>query len=191
MGPLGFALCALVEKLIPIIPSSGLLMTLGRFTVADSVALVGAIIATTVGSTLGSLAWYGLGRSLGLERSARLLAFGFLTPARLERVERLQRAYLRRRLWVTFLSQTIPIIRVYIAIPAGVLSVPFTSFVPATFAGALVWNSAFLLAGFMLRVSPLQEGHGNMIALIVGALLAAEAIIAVGIRLVRGRREQV
>lgn len=191
MGPLGLALCALTEKLIPIVPSSGLLIMLGRFAVADVAALPGAVVATTVGSTLGSLAWYGLGRWVGAERGARLLTFGSLPSLGRERRERLHRAYLRRRFWITFLSQTIPVVRVYIAVPAGALAVPLTGFVLATFAGAVVWNTVFLATGIILRNSPVTGGHGDIVTAIVIALLAAEAIIAGGIRLLRRRREPV
>lgn len=188
MGPLGLALCALVEKLIPIVPSSGLLIMLGHFAVADAAALPGAIIATNIGSTLGSLAWYGLGRWIGAERGARLLALGALPGLGHERRERLHRAYLRRRFWITFLSQTIPVVRVYIAVPAGALAVPLTGFVVATFAGATVWNTLFLATGLILRNNPVPGGHGDIVTAIIVALLFAEAIIALGIRLIRGRR---
>ncbi|OJU17857.1 MULTISPECIES: DedA family protein [unclassified Sphingomonas] len=191
MGPLGLASCALIEKLIPIVPSSGLLIMLGRFAVADAAALPGAVVATTVGSTLGSLAWYGLGRWVGAERGARLLTFGSLRSLGHERRERLHRAYLRRRFWITFLSQTMPVVRVYIAVPAGALAVPLTGFVVATFAGAVVWNTVFLATGVILRNNPVAGGHGDIVTTIVVALLAAEAIIAGGIRLLRRRREPV
>ncbi|MDH6234760.1 membrane protein DedA with SNARE-associated domain [Mesorhizobium soli] len=66
-GVAGVSCLAVAEKFVPIIPSYILLMLLGTAVTRRS-DLAAMVVATTVGSTIGSVCWYGLGRVLGSRR---------------------------------------------------------------------------------------------------------------------------
>jgi membrane protein DedA with SNARE-associated domain len=73
LGPLSIGAVALAEKLFPVVPSHAVLIALGMTTVADRGDLVATIVATSIGSTIGSFCWYGLGWTLGPWRSEALM----------------------------------------------------------------------------------------------------------------------
>lgn len=181
-GLLGIGCLALLEKLIPIVPSYVLLTFLGM-TAVDRRALALTLVVTTIGSIGGSLAWYGLGRSLGSARIERLVAragrYIFLSPAH---YQRLSQAYRRNHFWVSAIGQTMPTVRVYLALPAGVLALDARVFVLATMVGAVAWNLPFLTLGYVLRDSgrdPVTVGIWVAVGLVVAecALLATVAVI--------------
>ncbi|MGO4712347.1 DedA family protein [Bradyrhizobium sp. 2TAF24] len=184
-GLAGVGALAFAEKFVPIVPSYVLLMLLGT-TAMDGTALALLVIVTVAGSVGGALAWYGFGRAVGGARVARLVArFGKYVFLRPELYQRLTDAYRNNHFWVTLFGQTVPVARVYLALPAGVLRLDLLAFTVATALGALIWNMPFLSLGYMLRSS----GHD---VTVVGfwtaiALIAAETLILVVVRVCRSR----
>ncbi|WP_411905390.1 DedA family protein [Rhizobium mayense] len=151
-GLFGLALCSAIEKLVPILPSIALFLMLGMLGVAKPLDLPAVIAVTAAGSTTGSLFWYGMGRWLG---PARGDLFVLRMTRRLDIKEewylRLKRNYHGHPIRATLFGQLIPVVRAYMALPAGVLAIPAPSFAIATFCGALIWNTPFLVSGYLLR----------------------------------------
>lgn len=151
-GIFGFALCSAIEKLVPVIPSVGMFLMLGMLGVGRPGDLPVAIAITAAGSTAGSLFWYGVGRWLGPARGDALVSkMGRRLDIKEEWYLRLKRSYHRNLIWVTFFGQLVPVVRAYMAFPAGVLAVPASGFAIATFFGAVIWNTPFLVSGYLLR----------------------------------------
>jgi alkaline phosphatase len=179
-GLVGIGCLAVVEKFVPLFPSYVLLMFLGM-TVSDSATLAMTILVTTVGSVIGAVGWYGLGRALGSERIESLVArYGKFVLLRPSLYERLTGAYRSNHFWVTLVGQTLPTVRIYLALPAGVLRLEPRAFLAATSLGTLIWNMPFLSLGYALRGSdrdPVSIGFWVAIALI-----AAEFAILLGLR---------
>ncbi|WP_349960971.1 DedA family protein [Rhizobium sp. ZPR3] len=151
-GLLGLAFCSAIEKLVPVIPSAGMFLMLGVLGVAHPADLPAVIAITAAGSTAGSLFWYGMGRWLGPTRGD---VFVQRMTRRLDIKEewypRLKRNYRGNLIRVVFFGQLVPVVRAYMAFPAGVLAMPAPGFVIATFCGALFWNTPFLVSGYLLR----------------------------------------
>lgn len=182
-GLLGAFCIAMVEKFAPMIPSYVTLMLLGM-TASDGACLVMTILATATGSLVSSIGWYGIGRVLGEERvEAAVARFGKYAFLSSRAYGRLACAYRRNRFWVTLMGQTVPVARVYLALPAGVLKLRPASFTAATALGILLWNTPFLTLGYALRGSnhdPVNVGFWASIALI-----GLEMTILLGLRLHR------
>jgi alkaline phosphatase len=66
-GPLGIGAVALAEKFFPMVPSYVVFVLLGIMAASGESKLVVTVAATATGSTIGALAWYGLGLALGGE----------------------------------------------------------------------------------------------------------------------------
>ena len=67
-GYLGISLLILIENLFPPIPSE-LILTFGGFLTIDSnMTIIGVIIAATIGSLLGAVMLYYIGKILNKER---------------------------------------------------------------------------------------------------------------------------
>ncbi len=176
-GAVGLVAVTLAEKLIPIIPSHALLIMLGMTVVDDQRSLLIALVAATVGSTLGSLCWYTAGRMLGAKRCESLVSrFGKYAFLTLSRYRRMTHAYRQRPFRVTLLGQLLPTVRLYLPLPAGVISQPLFNFILALALGSLVWNFLFLTIGYALGdryTDPARVGLAMLLALI-----AVEASLA-------------
>jgi membrane protein DedA with SNARE-associated domain len=179
-GIAGVAMIALAEKLIPIVPSYVLLVFLGMTIVAGPRGLTLTIVATTLGSTVGSLCWYGLGRAVGAHRIEALVSnFGryvFLSPSL---YQRMTRAYLRNQIWVTLLGQVVPTARIYLSLPAGVLRIALPGFLVATLAGSLIWNACLLTLGYAVRDSGLDPVSVGV--MVITGLVVSELGLALGL----------
>jgi alkaline phosphatase len=155
-------------------------MLLG-LTVSDGATLAMAILATSVGSVVGAIGWYGLGHALGSQRIDRLMrTYGKYVLLRPSFYEQLTDAYRGNHFWVTLIGQTLPTVRIYLALPAGVLRLEPRAFVAATAIGTVIWNMPFLSLGYALRDSgqdPVSIGFW-----VVAILVAVEVAIILGLR---------
>jgi len=186
-GPAGIGAVALAEKMFPVVPSYLVLILLGVTTVTGESDLIIALVATTVGSTIGGLWWYGLGFALGSQRIEALVErFGRYVCVSPALYQRMAGAYRRNRFWVTVAGQTVPVVRVYLSVPAGVLGLAPVNFVAATFLGSLVWNAPLLTLGYILRGSDADPASFGL-QLIAGMILF-ELVVLLAWRLGRGRR---
>lgn len=171
---------ALAEKLIPIVPSYVLLLFLGMTTVTDANDLVLTMLATTLGSTLGGYCWYRLGRAIGAHRIETLVSrFGRYIFLSQSLYERMTQAYVHNQFRVTLIGQLIPTVRIYLALPAGVLGVAVRGFLVATMLGALAWNAALLTLGYALRHSDRDPVSIGLI--VITGLVASELTVGLSL----------
>uniref|UniRef100_Q07L01 Putative alkaline phosphatase protein n=1 Tax=Rhodopseudomonas palustris (strain BisA53) TaxID=316055 RepID=Q07L01_RHOP5 len=180
-GLLGVGCLAVAEKFIPLFPSYVLLMLLG-LTITDSTTLAMTIMATSIGSLVGAIGWYGMGRTFGSQRIEGLVTrYGKYVSLRLSLYRQLTEAYRGNHFWVTVIGQTLPVVRIYLALPAGVLRLEPRAFVAATAIGIVIWNTPFLTLGYALRGSSHDPvGVGFWVAAV---MIATEAAIILGLRL--------
>lgn len=186
-GIMGAALLALLERLVPIVPSYGLFIFLGSYLVEKPIDLIPLIIATTLGSTLGGVCWYGLGYLLGEERTHRLVRrFGRYVFLKEALYLSLAGRYARNAFVATFIGQTIPVVRVYLSLPAGILALPLVTFTLAVLAGTTIWVGGFVTMGYGLHVL----GWNPVVATIaaVCGLVCVEGGILWAVRRYRRRR---
>jgi membrane protein DedA with SNARE-associated domain len=104
-------------------------------------------ISGAVGSLLGSLVGWWVGRRGGrslIQRHGRWL---HVTPARLDRAERWFRRY---GMLTILVGRLTPLARSFISIPAGVLGARLVPFVALTLLASLIWAFGFAAAGWAL-----------------------------------------
>jgi membrane protein DedA with SNARE-associated domain len=172
-GTIGAALLALLERLVPVVPSYGLFIFLGSALAERLIDLPLLIAATTIGSTIGAVCWYGLGFALGAERTHQLVKrYGRYVWLKEELYLSLADRYSRNAFVATFIGQTIPVVRVYLSLPAGILALPLATFTLAALAGTLIWVGGFTTLGFGLHVLGWNPFIATIMA--VGALLVVE-----------------
>ncbi|MCI0755516.1 DedA family protein [Teichococcus vastitatis] len=176
-------LAAMVEKFIPILPSYVLYPAIG-IGAEDAWALAARCLVATLGSLGGALAWYGLGAWVGERRIEALVArhgrWLLLSP---RLYARLVAGYRQRPVGLTFLGQLIPTVRIFQALPAGVLRLPLASFLAATALGSLCWIALLAGAGHVLHRQGWAAGEAGLIVL--GALIALELGAALAARIWR------
>jgi membrane protein DedA with SNARE-associated domain len=129
----------------------------------------------TCGSVSDAAGWYLLGAVIGPARMRGLVwrhgRWVVLSPAL---YDRMAAAFRRHPFGVTFIGQLLPTIRIYQAVPAGVLRLPLMPLLVATGAGSLCWILPLVCAGHVLRRfgwSPAEAGLA-----LLGALLSIEGL---------------
>ncbi|SBT39400.1 DedA family protein [Micromonospora auratinigra] len=148
LGGPGAGLAVALENLFPPIPSEVILPLAGFTASQGRMSLVGAIGWTTLGSVLGALALYYVGAALGRDRMRAIAAR--LPLVKLADVDRTEAWFLRHGTKAVFFGRMIPIFRSLISVPAGVERMPVSTFLLFTTLGSLIWNSVFVLAGYLL-----------------------------------------
>ena len=144
--------------------------------------LPGAIAAGVAGEVVGAyIAWI-IGRTGGRAVVDRYGRYILLSHRDLDRAEAW---YERHSRWGVFGSRLLPVIRNFVALPAGVAEVPLVRFGVLTAAGSLVWDTAMALIGYEVGGRWKSVMHGFSDA---GYLLAALVVLALVVFLVHRYR---
>ncbi|MFR9728493.1 DedA family protein [Saccharopolyspora sp. MS10] len=189
LGGPGAGLIIALENVFPPIPSE-LILPLAGFTASrGDMNIVSAVLWTTIGSTVGALVLYWLGASLGRDRMRRIA--GKLPLVKVSDVDRTEAWFARHGVKAVFLGRMIPLFRSFISLPAGVEKMPLPAFVLFTTLGSLIWNTLFVVAGYLLGENwyLVEQYAGVLSKVVVGAVVVALACFVVS-RLRSARRER-
>jgi membrane protein DedA with SNARE-associated domain len=150
-GYWGILLLMALENIVPPVPSE-VIMGLGGIAVARGEMDFAMLLAFgTVGTVLGNLVWYEIGRRLGYLRLRPLVErHGRWLTMEWEDVQRLQRYFEQRGGITVFVFRFMPFGRTVISIPAGMMRMPFWRFIAYTVAGSAIWNTVLIGAGYFL-----------------------------------------
>ena len=189
LGGPGAGLIIALENLFPPVPSE-LVLPLAGFTAGQgSLSLLGAILWTTLGSLVGALALYWVGAKLGRERT-RALAVR-LPLIKLADVDKTEAWFAKHGTKAVFFGRMLPLFRSFISVPAGVERMRLSTFALFTTLGSLVWNTAFVLAGYLLGQNwHLVEHYAGLLsrAVVLTSLLTVVVFLAIRVR--NNRRER-
>src|SRR5688572_16866168 len=145
LGPVGVGLSILLETVIPPIPSEAVLGAAGVLINEGRMSVVPVVLFATLGSVLGAIFFYWIGRSLGPRRSHAFL--DRLPLVETEDVDKTFAWFERHGRSAVFFGRMVPIVRSFISVPAGVVRMPFGQFLLFTTAGSLIWNSVLIGLG--------------------------------------------
>ncbi|WP_242088825.1 DedA family protein, partial [Microbacterium lacticum] len=143
----------------------------------------------TAGSVVGAFALYGIGAVLGLDRLRALVKR--LPLLHVDDVDRTVAWFGRHGGKAVFFGRMLPIFRSLISIPAGVVRMPLWRFGLLTLAGSFVWNTVFVLSGYLLgeQWHIVEEYAGILQYVVIAAAAAALVWFAVArVRRLRGRQ---
>jgi membrane protein DedA with SNARE-associated domain len=145
LGPVGVGLSILLETVIPPIPSEAVLGLAGVLIRSGDMNIVPVVLFATLGSVLGAIFFYSIGRALGPRRSHAFL--DRLPLVETEDVDRTFEWFERHGRSAVFFGRMVPIVRSFVSVPAGVVRMPFGQFLIYTTAGSLIWNSVLIGLG--------------------------------------------
>lgn len=148
-GYIGILLLITLENVFPPIPSEVILTFGGFVTTYTSLRVWGVVVAATVGSVLGAVILYGVGRLMNAERLGRLLdgRWGKVLRLKKDDVLKAEEWFLRHGNLAVFLCRFVPIVRSLISLPAGMSKMPPRSFLILTIIGTSIWNVVLVLLG--------------------------------------------
>lgn len=188
LGVVGAALLIFAENLFPPLPSEVILPLAGFTASLGTFSLVWVIAATTVGSVLGAVVLYWLGRTIGADR-LRTMA-DRLPLMHGGDVDRAMDFFARHGGKAVFFGRMVPLFRSLVSIPAGVQRMPMGRFVALSTAGSLIWNTVFVVAGYLLgqNWAVVEQSAGVLQWIVIAAVVVAVGVF-VGRRL-RSRARQ-
>ena len=179
-GYIGISLLIALENIFPPIPSEVILTFGGFMTTYTKLTVWGVIIASTIGSVLGAVVLYWIGRSFTPQRLEYWLEGRWGRILRLKKgdVAKARDWFDRRGKWTVFFCRCIPLIRSLISIPAGMAKMKIWSFLLLTIAGSLVWNSALVYLGAALGASwEIIDSYKNIYSIIIFSVLGVVLLV--------------
>ncbi|MGR6966501.1 DedA family protein [Geodermatophilus sp. URMC 61] len=145
LGAVGVGFAILLETVIPPIPSEAVLGLAGVLINDGRLDIVPVVLCATLGSILGAVFFYYVGRALGTRRSHAFL--DRLPLVETEDVDKTFAWFERHGRSAVFFGRMVPIVRSFISVPAGVVRMPFGQFVLYSAAGSLIWNGVLIGLG--------------------------------------------
>lgn len=148
-GYIGICLLILVENVFPPIPSE-LILTFGGFMTTNSnITVIGVIIAATIGSLLGAIILYYIGKILNKERLIAIVnsKYGKWLKIKPKDVEAADKWFNEKGNKTVFFCRFIPVVRSLISIPAGMSEMPLVKFIVYTVLGSTIWNTTLVCVG--------------------------------------------
>ena len=180
-GYLGIFAAMVLENVIPPIPSEVIMPLAGFYVGQGQLNVVGVVLAGLLGTVVGALPWYAIGRLVNEQRLKHWVErHGRWVGVTVQELEQSRGWFQRHGAAVVFWGRLIPAIRTLISVPAGVELMPFGSFLFWTTAGSLIWNLVLTAAGWalgshwdqvLLWVKPVEGIVNKLIALAVVALV--------------------
>jgi membrane protein DedA with SNARE-associated domain len=177
ISKLGYAgiilLMAIESACIPlpsevIMPFSGYLVSTGRFR------LIWVAVAGAAGCNLGSLVAYYAGAWGGRPLAEK---YGRLVLVSRHDLEMADRFFHRYGDWAVFIARLLPVIRTFIALPAGISRMNFLRFNIYTFLGSLPWCWVLAYIGYKLGPRwPILREYFHRFDAAIGVVIVAGVV---------------
>ena len=188
-GYIGIFFFILVENVFPPIPSEVILTFGGFFSEHSSLQFPWLVIFATLGSTIGAVVLYYIGRIIPMHRLDHFLdrkwvrRLGF-NP---DDVHKTLKWFDKYESFAVLIGRCIPIIRSLISIPAGITRMPMLKFIIFTAIGSGIWNFLLLYLGKMAGASwenivSIFDQYSAVVIILMAAALIAYVIFKISRR---------
>lgn len=177
LGGPGAAITVGLDNIFPPIPSE-LVLPLAGFTAAQGTfTLLGALLWTTVGSVAGAVIVYLIGALLGRDRTRWLISKVPLMKA--DDFDVAEKWFAKHGTKAVFFGRMVPLVRSFISLPAGIEKMRLVTFLALTTLGSLIWNSIFVVSGYLLGANwhVVEEYSGIFQIIVIVAVVAAFGLL--------------
>ncbi|HEX6354418.1 DedA family protein [Actinophytocola sp.] len=187
LGGPGAALLVGLDNIFPPVPSELVLPLAGFSASQGTMSLFMALFWTTLGSVAGAMLTYWVGAWLGRDRvRALIIRIPLMKESDFDRTEGW---FAKHGTKAVFFGRMVPLFRSLISLPAGIERMPVWQFLSLTALGSLIWNSVFVVAGYLLGANwQVVDQYAGVFQKIVIGIVAAAVVVFVAVRLrERGR----
>ena len=183
-GYIGVFLLIAIENIFPPIPSEVILLFGGFMTTFTDMNIIGVIIASTLGSLLGAIVLYYIGKILNKERLKKIITSkpGKILRLTPEDIDKADVWFDTKGNKTVFFCRFIPVIRSLISIPAGMSEMPMKKFLIYTIAGSAIWNTALTIAGSIVGenwtdILTIMDNYSHIIVIILAIIFVIAVIV--------------
>ena len=163
---------AFIENICPPIPGD-MIVALGAFLAGtERLSFLGVYISATIGSTLGFMTLFYVGRIIGPKFFDSKLGWRLFPPARLRQA---MRWFQRYGLTIVLLNRFIIGLRSVIAIAGGMCNFNIAVCITFSFISASIWNLIFMIFGFFLG------SNWNDVLEMISVIIARYSIILISV----------
>lgn len=179
LGYLGILLLMIVENLFPPLPSELIMPSAGFAASRGDLNLLAVIAVGTLGSVLGTLPLYYIGRAFGEERLVKWAdRYGRWLTLSGQDIRRADDWFDRHGAGAFLFGRLVPGVRSLLSLPAGMSEMPLPKFLLYSALGSGLWASALAGAGYLLgeNYDQVEQYLGPASKVIVAAVLVAAAV---------------
>ena len=174
-GYIGIALLIMIENLFPPIPSEVILTFGGFMTTYTHLTVGGVVFFSTLGSTVGAIFLYYIGKLLSPEKLEQLIdgKLGKILHFKKSDVRKSIKKFQQKGNMTVFICRCIPILRSLISIPAGMSNMKMGNFLVLTIAGSALWNTILVSAGAAAgasweKILEVMDTYSTVVIIIIG-----------------------
>lgn len=151
-GYFGVFFLILLENVFPPIPSEVILLISGFFSSYTSLSVFYMILASTLGSFLGAIILYYIGKIFNKERLKKIVngRLGKILFLKENDIDKADEWFDNKGNKSVFFCRFVPIVRSLISIPAGMSEMPMGKFIIYTICGSMIWNTVLICLGYRL-----------------------------------------
>lgn len=151
-GYFGVFFLILIENVFPPIPSEVILLFSGFFSSYTSLSVFYMILASTLGSFLGAIILYYIGKIFNKERLKKIVngRLGKILFLKENDIDKADEWFDNKGNKSVFFCRFVPIVRSLISIPAGMSEMPMGKFIIYTICGSMIWNTVLICLGYRL-----------------------------------------
>ena len=146
-GYFGVVVLMAIESACIPIPSEVIMPFAGYLVSANQFSLLGAATMGALGCNIGSTLAYVVAAKGGRKAIERWGAYVLIRPVEIDHAERF---FARYGAVTVFVGRLLPVVRTFIAFPAGLAKMPMMKFQIYTFLGSWPWCFALAYVGFLL-----------------------------------------
>ena len=173
-GYFGIFFLIFIENIFPPIPSEVVLLFGGFMTTYSKLNLFGMVIFSTLGSTVGAIVLYYIGKILNKERLKKLVSgkIGKILHLKASDIEKADKWFDTKGNKTVFFCRFIPVVRSLISIPAGMSEMIMSKFLIYTITGSLIWNTVLLFVGSKVgenwkKIEQMMSQYSHIILIIL------------------------
>ena len=173
-GYAGIVFLMFIENVFPPIPSEIIVPLAGFLVTKKQFTFVGVVVAGTIGSVLGSMPLYYLGKKIEEKRLREWIGkYGRWLTISERDVDRAKNWFNKHGGSTVFFCRLIPGVRSLISLPAGIEQMSLISFLLWSTAGAALWTTLLTAAGYFLSTNfeKVEEYLDPVSYFILGALV--------------------
>ena len=151
-GYFGVFFLILIENVFPPIPSEVILLFSGFFSTYTNLSVLYMIVASTLGSFLGAIILYYIGKIFNKERLKKIVngRLGKILFLKENDIDKADEWFDNKGNKSVFFCRFVPIVRSLISIPAGMSEMPMGKFKIYTICGSMIWNTVLICLGYRL-----------------------------------------